>query len=145
MNVRQPGLPLSRHRPLSFLFRHWRFWHRCLSSGNLQTFCKPLSSAQRIRLKSIPAASDLNKSTSLGVRSECHRSWNSCATPSVQYLGAGRKGREKRKWIYGPLSTGIPPSSSVGLISFQNTIRNCPSFIVRVTSTSPSASSSSMA
>jgi len=44
-----------------------------------------------------------------------------------------------------PASTWAPPLSSVGLISFQKTIRSCPSFTVLVTSTSPSSSSSSMA
>jgi hypothetical protein len=44
-----------------------------------------------------------------------------------------------------PWSTRFPPASSVGLTSFQKTIRNCPSFCVRVTNTSPSFSSSSIA
>jgi hypothetical protein len=47
--------------------------------------------------------------------------------------------------IHEPFSTCIPPASSVGFISFQNTIRSCPSLTVRVTSTSPSFSNSSTA
>ena len=45
---------------------------------------------------------------------------------------------------YAPLST-LPPASSVGLSSFQNTILIWPSFNVLVTYTSPSFSSSSIA
>jgi hypothetical protein len=48
-------------------------------------------------------------------------------------------------YIDSPFSTIIPPFSSLPFRSFQNTILNCPSLAVRVTSTSPSLSNSSMA
>lgn len=51
----------------------------------------------------------------------------------------------RRYEISVPWSTGFPPVPSTGLISFQNTILICWSFVVRVTRTSPSCSNSSMA
>jgi len=84
----------------------------------------------------IPEASCFNRSTSFGTWRECHKSRNSGQSLAVVSNSNGR---------FIPFSTCIPPSSSVGLISFQNTILNCPSFAVRVTKTSPSFSSSSMA
>jgi hypothetical protein len=85
-----------------------------------------------------PEASCFSKSTSFGTLRECQRSLNSVdMTHESQWLPPNGQSP--------PFSTASPPFSSVGLISFQKTILSCPSFTVRVTSTSPSFSNSSIA
>jgi hypothetical protein len=93
-------------------------------------------------MRNRPDARYLSRSTSFGVCRECQRSWNSCSSAQRSPAPSSHTQGVKR---HAPVSTLTPPSSSFGLTSFQNTIRNCPSFNVRVTSTSPSASSSSIA
>ena len=65
--------------------------------------------------------------------------------PEIEELCCALGGEPAVHGQYVPFSTLAPPWSSLSLTSFQKTIRACPSFWVRVTSTSPSFSSSSIA
>ena len=59
--------------------------------------------------------------------------------PEIEELCGALGGEPAVHERYVPFSTLDPPWSSLSLTSFQNTIRICPSFCVRITSTSPSS------